>query len=281
MFSKQIFNRLLQLKHRSVCCQHLFINRQVVEKTLAVNRCLSHVSEVDQNSQSIITEKIKDYANKKLSSKPMRNDLQEIDVNDEELWDLIGDRKIDALSDQPDYELLDEISPTLGVSFNLAAFADKSETLQNLIKLGVDLYSIENRNQKVAEYVLKLDFESEIKPYIRFLVDNGVSPEELGHVFTQNPLIFSQHMDDLKIRIKYLKSKKFTEQMITEVIRRAPKLLNCPTKRLDYQLGLLQKDFHLKADEIRELMTIHPKIAILHQTSYQVLLPINCHQLVL
>ena len=37
---------------------------------------------------------------------------------------------------------------------------------------------------------MSLDFESDISPKIRFLVDLGIRPEDLGYIFTYNPNIF-------------------------------------------------------------------------------------------
>ena len=118
--------------------------------------------------------------------------LRDLDLNDKELIELFGEQKIDALA-EPNTEILDQISPTIPLSFNLAAFANKSETIQMLIKLGVDLAYIEKRFTETAEWLLKLDFETDVKPYIRFLVDNGVKPTDLGYFITKNPWIFGQN----------------------------------------------------------------------------------------
>jgi hypothetical protein len=37
---------------------------------------------------------------------------------------------------------------------------------------------------------MSLDFESDISPKIRFLVDLGIRPEDLGYIFTYNPDFF-------------------------------------------------------------------------------------------
>lgn len=266
MTSKLFVKRLLFSNYLSNNCQNLLKNRQLINKTIVLSQCLRNRSNAVEKALTL-SDKFKEIASR---SKRPRNDLQDIDVNDKELMDLIGDRKINALSDKPDNELLDEISPTLPISFNLAAFANKSETIQMLVKLGVDLSHIEKKSPETAEYLLKLDFEQQIKPYIRFLVDNGVEAEDLGQYITKNPLIFSQHIEDLEIRIKYLKSKKFTKQMIASVVTNAPKLLNFSTKSVDYKLGFIQKAFQLTANELRHVVTTYPIFATLHDMAYKV-----------
>ncbi|CAG2109189.1 unnamed protein product, partial [Medioppia subpectinata] len=161
----------------------------------------------------------------------------------------VDDRDIDALSEDIDPEVLDEMSPALGHSFNLAAFAEKSATLQMLVKLGVNLSLIERKSPQTAQNILKLDFESDIKPYVQWLVDSGVPPSQLGLLLTKNPRLLSQHIDDLNVRLNYLRSKRFTQHMIAEIIIKAPKLLNISTKGIDHNLGFIQKEFHLTADE--------------------------------
>ena len=170
---------------------------------------------------------------------------------------------------QYDKEFLDKISPSLPVSFNLAAYADASETLQQLIKLGVDLSFVERRIQ-TAELILKLDFEKDIKPYIRFLHDNGVSADHLGYFFTLNPNIFQVHLDDLQVRIDYLKSKGFSTKAIAEIISFSPRFLNIPTVKLDAKLGALQNEFELSGHEVRIIVTKYSKIVSCHQNRYKV-----------
>ncbi len=52
---------------------------------------------------------------------------------------------------------------------------------------------------------MSLDFESDISPKIRFLVDLGIRPEDLGYIFTYNPDFFK--LDPGKKIISHIKAQ--------------------------------------------------------------------------
>ncbi|XP_054158875.1 transcription termination factor 3, mitochondrial-like [Oppia nitens] len=167
-------------------------------------------------------------------------------------------------------ELLDELSPVVPLSYNLAAYANRSVTIEMLIKLGVNLVQIENTRPEIAGYILQLDFEADIKPYIEFLVNVcGVWPSQLADFITRNPLIFSQHMDDLNVRLNYYRSKRFTKDMIAAMVTNCPELLNNTTKYVDYKLAFMLKEFRLSAADIRQLMTRCPNLVLLNDMAYR------------
>lgn len=151
------------------------------------------------------------------------------------------------------------ISPALQPTFNLAAYVNNSYSLQQLVNLGVELYKFDSKPE-VMETILKLDFERDMKPYIRFVNDCGVPVEELGTFFTKNPMIFSEHMDDLITRINYLEHKKFSKEMITTIIRKHPTWLSKSTVDIDSSLGFFQSKFYLSGDNIRNMTTKLPKL---------------------
>lgn len=144
-------------------------------------------------------------------------------------------------------------------TFNLAAYVNKSECLQQLLKLGVDLSRIEKRNG-LAEFVLKLDFERNIKPHLMFLHDLGVQPEHFGELITKNPLIFKEDLDDLQVRVNYLQVKKFKDHQITRIVTKNPYWLMFSTKRIDKRLGYFQENFKLSGDDVRFLAAKQPRL---------------------
>ncbi|KAK6623172.1 hypothetical protein RUM43_009024 [Polyplax serrata] len=144
-------------------------------------------------------------------------------------------------------------------SFNFAAYADKSELLQELIKLGVELYKIE-RNPDEAQFLAGLDYQKNVKPHLMFLYDNGVPADKLGAFVTKNPFIFKEDLLDLDVRLNYLKSKKFTTDMISTIITKYPRWLSFPVQHIDKQLGYLQQTFNLKGDHIRQMVTQLPRL---------------------
>lgn len=160
---------------------------------------------------------------------------------------------------EPNVTNFSTVSPALRPTFNLAAYVNESYSLQQLVKLGVQLYKFDN-NPKIMETILKLDFEHDMKPYIRFVHDCGVPVEELGYFFTKNPMIFTEHMDDLITRINYLEHKKFNKEMITTIIRKHPKWLSHSTVDIDTSLGFFQTKFYLSGDDVRSIVIKVPKL---------------------
>lgn len=165
-------------------------------------------------------------------------------------------KKLEIKDDNlPETNPLKTYTPT----FNLAAYVNKSECLQEFIKMGVDLNSIERR-KGLGEYVLNLDFNNNVKPYILFLADLGVNPDVFGKFITKNPLIFKESIEDLTVRVNYLESKKFTPNQIISIVSKNPYWLMFSTKRIDNRLGFFQKNFELTGDDVRFLATKQPTL---------------------
>jgi mTERF domain-containing protein len=78
--------------------------------------------------------------------------------------------KVDAVRStsvlEPCTEDLSTIAPYFQPSFNFAAYVNNSPTLQELVKLGVDLHSLE-RKKDVPEFILRLEFNRDMKEHIR------------------------------------------------------------------------------------------------------------------
>ncbi|XP_020808936.1 transcription termination factor 3, mitochondrial [Drosophila serrata] len=144
-------------------------------------------------------------------------------------------------------------------SFNLAAYVNSSNTLQQFVKLGVNLHSIERR-KGLGEFVLRLDFEKDVKPCISFLADQGVSADDFGRMFTKNPLVFKEDLDDLQTRVEYLKSKRFSDEARQRILTHNPFWLMFSTKRVDRRLGYFQKEFRLSGHDLRLLATREPNV---------------------
>lgn len=158
-----------------------------------------------------------------------------------------------------DLSELSDIGRNLKPSYTFAAYVNDSETLQQLVKLGVDLSKIE-RKRDLGEYVLQLDFERDVKPYVQFLHDHGVAPEKLGEVLTKNISICRVPLDDLQVRINYLESKNFDRDMIAGIITRNPLWLTTPVSVIDARLGWLQTNFKLTGDDVRLIVNSLPQL---------------------
>ncbi|XP_047544819.1 transcription termination factor 3, mitochondrial [Vanessa atalanta] len=155
-------------------------------------------------------------------------------------------------------EDLSEVTPYFPESFNIAAYVNKSETLQNLIKLNVNLSKIEKKPH-IVNKLLKMDFEKDMKNNIFFIKD-FVDSENIGNYITKNPLILCESIENFQVRINYLQSKKFSNLQIHEIIARNPFWLMFSTERIDKRLGYFQNKFSLNGNEVRLLATKQPKI---------------------
>lgn len=144
-------------------------------------------------------------------------------------------------------------------TFNLAAYVDKSETLKKFVELGVNLSKIEKRKD-LGTFLLKLDFEKDVKGHILFLHDLGVPPEIYGTILTKNIMFLKNSLDDLETRVYYLRSKNFDPDQVKTIVMKDPFWLNFSTKRIDRRLGWFQKNFELTGDDVRFLATRYPRV---------------------
>lgn len=117
-------------------------------------------------------------------------------------------------------EDLSTVTPYFPQSLNLAAYVNNSETLQNLIHLNVNLSKIEKK-PFIAEKILKLNFEADIKKSLMFLKD-FVNADDIGNFLTKNPLILCEDIEHLEVRVNYLKSKQFNQDEISRIITKNP-----------------------------------------------------------
>lgn len=91
--------------------------------------------------------------------------------------------------------VVNHIRPSLKKSFNLAAYVNVCETLQQLLKLGVDLSKID-RHHQLASYLVKANFEKDIQPYVLFLLRNaGVKIADVPAVINRNPHLLMVSLD--------------------------------------------------------------------------------------
>lgn len=149
--------------------------------------------------------------------------------------------------------------PMLRPTYNLAAYVQKSETLQQLVKLGVDLSELDRL--AVGQFIVNLDFKTDIEPYIMFLTQNvGIAIDDLGFFFTKNPNVLREHLDDISTRINYLELKRFTRDEIVSIVTRNVFWLNYSTRDIDGRLGFVQKHFELSGNEMRTVTVACPKL---------------------
>lgn len=148
-------------------------------------------------------------------------------------------------------------------TFNFAAYVNRSETLQKFVELGVDLSRIEKK-KGLPQFVLKLDFNRDVRNHLLFLHDLGLPAEYYGEFLTKNPLFFKNTLDDLETRVYYLRSKNFSIEQVRTIVAKDPFWLNFSTKRIDKRLGWFQTNFALSGDDMRFLTTKYPRVITSH-----------------
>ena len=133
----------------------------------------------------------------------------------------------------------------------LTALVQESSTLKRLVDLGVPLHLWDTNNQ--LGLAVKLDFDRDVAPIVRFLADVGIDPGDIGDVLGGNPGLFEEELEDLHTRVNYLTSKLFTRQQIIQLICGSPKWLSFPVALIDARLGFFQKTFGLIGQEVRDM----------------------------
>ena len=180
----------------------------------------------------------------------------------------------------PDFQCA---GPIATPRFNMAAYVNQSELLQQMVKLGVAIHKWD-RMEAVHGWILQKDYSSQVEPVIRFLADVGVRPDDLGAFFSKNPSILKESLEDLEVRHNYLLSKKFDREQIGRIITRNPYwllfrlgrflfvcfftvepsfpilILSGSTTRIDDRLGFFQKVFQLSGPEVRLLAAKEPRL---------------------
>ncbi|CAD6192226.1 unnamed protein product [Caenorhabditis auriculariae] len=145
-------------------------------------------------------------------------------------------------------------------SHSLTPFVNHFPLLRTLIDLGVDLFEIETTTN-VGRHLLKLQ-PNEVKEKLNWLESIGFEAADIGEYLTRNPYFLLQELKDMKIRTNYLEVKKFTPTEVKTVVKGYRFWLNCEVELIDSRLGWIQKEFRLKAKEVRELIVKEPRIVM-------------------
>lgn len=189
------------------------------------------------------------------------NYQQDLEINwGNEMNEIVRDEERASPLDIVPNTMSIDVAPSLRPTFNLAAYVNKSRTLQEMLKIGVDLSRMEKR-KGITEYVLQLDFERDMKEHIKFLVHKvGINPDTLGLFITKNPQIFSQNLDDLETRYNYLVAKRFAADAIIRIVEKNPFWLMFSTERIDHRLGHFQREYKLSGAEVRMVAAMKPTV---------------------
>lgn len=207
----------------------------------------------DVKSNENLETEVKNKVMQSYNSKSPGRDIYKLNSNFEDVSE-----ELPGPLDRCDEDLSD-IGPYMTPTYNFAKFANESDTIQQLVNLGVELHKLE-ANREVLEMFLRLDFDKNIKPYIQFLHDCGVHSDNLGFFITRNPMIFKENMDDLHTRIRYLRAHDFSVKMIQEIVNKHPPWLSFKVEQIDWRLGYFQNTFNLSGIQVRRVTTKCPKV---------------------
>jgi len=153
-------------------------------------------------------------------------------------------------------------------TMSLASLVENSLTLQKLVDLGVSLYKWDQRGK--ISLASKLEFEKDVAPFIRLLVDVGVPLQSIAEILTYNPELLEEETANLQSRLNYLATKGFTAEEISEMISGAPLWLSYPVNLIDARLGFFQKTFELTGKQVRGLAVSSPSLIAWRGTPKQV-----------
>lgn len=258
-------NNVLRCISKSANSSNSHDNVEDVNKPIVCNNLLSLASASQPNERGYV-EKSHLNLNNGITSMHQQEDLQ---TNNSNLISNIETFSDDIIFRDEDIELpgaldkcdedVSHIGSAVLPSYNIAKYANKSHTIQELIKLGVVLHKYES-DVDLMEFLLKADFEKDLSPYIRFLHDCGVPADYLGHFFSKNLHIFKQDLDDLHTRIRYLRFHEYNVDMIKTIICKNPLWLNHSVKSIDTRLGHFQHNFKLSGYEVRKLSVTGPRL---------------------
>lgn len=186
---------------------------------------------------------------------------QSLEINwNEEMKQIMYEEELASPMDPVENPSKFDVVPVIPPTFNLSGYANKSKTIQELIKLGADLHKIERR-KGLTQFVVNLDYERDMKEHLDFLTQEvGVSPDALAHFLTKNPLIFKEDLADLETRVNYMLSKRFSAANVAHIVEKNPYWLMFATQRIDRRLGFFQNEFQLNGNEVRAVTIRKPQL---------------------
>ena len=161
------------------------------------------------------------------------------------------------------------IQPELPPTFNLATYANHLDIIKQLVKLGVNIRHLEE-DREVAKYLISLDFDKNVVPYLHFLIRCGIKKDDLGYFLTSNFKILQENLENLQKRFDYYKKMKFTRKQIVEMMLFFPKLINYPIEFVDAKLGYFQRYLRLKPAFVRQMFYNCPAILKTDKTHLEV-----------
>uniref|UniRef100_F1L434 mTERF domain-containing protein 1 n=1 Tax=Ascaris suum TaxID=6253 RepID=F1L434_ASCSU len=147
-------------------------------------------------------------------------------------------------------------------SRSLAQYVNHLPVLQNLVELGVDLLEVDTNNNRIGRHLVRLEWDRDVRPKLEWLLQLGLPITEFGAYLSRNPFFLITDLSSMKVRVNYLRSKKFTKKQIVKIITEFRYWLNTDVRTMDSRLGWIQNSFTLSGDEMRSLIVKEPRIVM-------------------
>ncbi|GMT02812.1 hypothetical protein PENTCL1PPCAC_24986, partial [Pristionchus entomophagus] len=144
-------------------------------------------------------------------------------------------------------------------SRSLVPYVNHSPLLRVLVDVGVNLFEIECKYPAVPRHLMRLQY-AEAGAKIRWLVSIGFTPECLGEYLTRNPYVLIQNLDDMKARVNYLASIKFTRKEILKLVSEFRFWLNIDVKTTEKRLDTVTGMFGLRKPVMRKVLVKEPRL---------------------
>lgn len=144
-------------------------------------------------------------------------------------------------------------------SRSLAPYVNHVPLLRVLVDVGVDLFEIECKYPAVPRHLLRLPY-AEARTKIRWLVSIGFTPDSLGDYLTRNPYVLLQNLEDMKARVNYLASIKFTHKEILKLVSEFRFWLNIDVKTTEKRLDAITGLFGLRKSMMRKVLVKEPRL---------------------
>ena len=147
-------------------------------------------------------------------------------------------------------------------AYTLAYFVNESIVLQKFIEMGIEIQHWDE-DREICEFILKLNFQRDVEPYLIFLHDLGLKIENSAFVILKNPFFLKEKLDSLQTRIRYFESKGFTREKIVAILSKAPKWLTVSTEDMEKSMNWYRKEFNLDDIELVNILMEQPKLCII------------------
>ncbi|KAI3382201.1 hypothetical protein SNEBB_004781 [Seison nebaliae] len=143
---------------------------------------------------------------------------------------------------------------------NIISYVDRSECLQNLLKLGIPIGKW-NRKSNINNWILTIDWKKDVEPLLKYLISQlNFTVIDCGRLLSKNIHIVRIPIYLIQNRINFLLSYGLCKEEISNSFKSAPYLLNFEVERLENRLNFYERAFDLTREETCLVIGKHAKL---------------------